>query len=186
MKHIYYSSWRDVLQTTVGMILLAVYSYVRYGFTSAFCFGLIAFICLEIYLIWRRYNIHVEIRDNEWLINAGQRMFVPDTLNIQEIRYIARAPRWIFKTGQSVMIIFVKGKGGDLKQTNFQEWNYDAMTLRAILLRLMSLNPNIDIDHQYGELINDPEDKADIKNIPAERSMEDIERYVQSKYVDSC
>jgi hypothetical protein len=54
------------------MLFIAVYGYILNGISTAYFMATTIFICMEVFLIWRHYSIHIEIKDNRWFINAGQ------------------------------------------------------------------------------------------------------------------
>jgi hypothetical protein len=79
------------------------------------------------------------------------------------------------------MVIFFRDDTGKVRQTGIPETLYSWDNLAAIVKKLVSIKPAIEVDPQYQRLISKKALDADLSSeLP--RSLKEIEAHVASKY----
>jgi hypothetical protein len=182
MKEKYYPNWNSAFLFLVGAAILLIFGYEKYGLSRGVLIGGLGEIACTLWLVWERWTTYVAIEDNRWMINGEQRLFPDIKVDIASILYIARVPHFIFRLWGGRMVIFFREATGKVRQTGVPETLYSWNNLQAILKKLMSIKPSIELDPQYQLLISkkDPLDADLSQQLP--RSVKEVESYVASKY----
>src|SRR5215831_2257721 len=182
MKETYHSNWSSVLLFLGGAAILLIFGYQKYGLSRGVLIGGLAEIACALWLVWERYTTYIEIDQERWLVNAEQRLYPDTKIDIASILYIARVPHFIFRSWGGRMVLFLRAHDNKIRQIGIPETLYSWYTLQAILKKLVSIKPTIDVDAQYKLLMSarDPRD-ADLSG-EAPRPAREIEAYVASKY----
>jgi len=144
--------------------------------------GLLGAAGYTLWLVWERYITYLEIQDKQWLINAEQRLFPDIKIDIASILYVARAPHFIFRSWGGRMVIFFLDDAGKIRPTSLPETLYTWATLSAIIKKLASLKPTIELDPQYRRLTSEKDPRNTDLSGELPRSVEDIEAFVASRY----
>lgn len=109
--------------------------------------GLAAALFLFVYFLTK--NTFLEIQNQRVLKNSGYRDIGSDTIDIFYIKYIYRAPAFIWRSGGSLMLIYARDEKGHLKYSALREVNYSNDTLKRFLRRVKQINPSIELDREY-------------------------------------
>ena len=164
--------------------MLVAFGYSKYGLSKAVLFGGIGEIGCVLWLVWERWITYVAIEGSRLLVNSEQKLIpAPFEVDVASILYVARFPHFIFRSWGGRMVIFFKDEHGEVRQTAFPETLYSWETLKAILKKLTSIKPTIEIDPQYMSLLNarDNSIEEDLsQQLP--RPVHEIEAYVAQKY----
>lgn len=93
--------------------------------------------------------------DNGILFNKAYRSFGHDEILISRIKYIYRIPATIFTwAGPSTMLIYSRRHDGVITHSKVREAAFDQETIKSFLLRIKDLNPHIELDPEYEEVIS--------------------------------
>ena len=184
MNDTYYSNWSSLLLFLLGAFVILVVGYSKYGFSQGVLIGGLGEIGCALWLAWERYTTYIQIQDRRWLINAEQRLFPDIKIDIGSMLYIARVPHFIFRSWGGRMVIFFRAEGREIRQTGIPETLYTQEALKAILEKIISIKPTIELDPEYREFLKqyDTGSPIEIKSEAPRRSVSEIEAYVTSRY----
>src|SRR5216683_4717052 len=176
----YQSNWTSVLLSIIGWTVVFAIGYSKFGFSRNIQIGLLGAAGCTLWLIWERYTTYLEIQDRRWLINAEQRLFPDIKIDIGSMLYIARVPHFIFRSWGGRMVIFFRAEGREIRQTGIPETLYTQEALKAILEKIISIKPTIELDPEYREFLKqyDTGSPIEIKSEAPHRSVAEIEAYV--------
>lgn len=81
------------------------------------------------------------------------------------------------------MIIYFLDESNNLSSTYIREVNYKDETIKSLIKNLKAINPSIELDRQYQQLVNgEIPSYPKFKNIPAERLVADIENEMNERF----
>jgi hypothetical protein len=184
MRETFRSNWNSVLLGIVGWASILTLGYSKFGFAFNVKIGLLGAVGYILWLVWERYTTYIAIEDNRWLVNSEQKLIpAPLKVDIASIVYIARFPHFVFRSWGGRTMIFFRDESREIKQTAFPETFYSWENLKAILKKLISIKPTIELDPQYASLLNarDNSIEEDLsQQLP--RRVGEIEAYVAEKY----
>lgn len=184
MREKFSSNWNFVLLSIIGWAAILALGYSKFGFAHNVQIGLLGAIGYVLWLVRDRYIVYVAVDDNRWLINSEERLIHSEfKLDIASILYIARFPHFIFRSWGGRMMIFFRDNDGEIKQIGVPEVSYSWETLKAILKKVSSIKPTIELDPQYVSLLNarDNSVEEDLSH-QFPRPASEIEAYVAEKY----
>jgi hypothetical protein len=144
--------------------------------------GIASLLFLLIYVT--TINTYLEIQDQRTLRNSGYRDIGYDNFDILNIKYIYRASAFIWRSGGSLMLIYIRDEDGRLKLSKVREVNYPNDTLKRFLRRITQLNPSIELDQEYSNFLSgkyDDEDRSFGRWVKSSNSIADIEARLHTK-----
>jgi hypothetical protein len=172
------SWWENVWLYGIGGVILIFLGYKERGFDSASLQGVGILLLLILFLVWSQFRSYLEIRDLRELIIRGQLDFGHTSLDIFSIKYIRRTPAFLLKTWGSFIVIYVTDQEGKLKHSTIREKNYTKNTIKGFLKRITDINPHIDLDPEYQDLLAGKYDDGIgyFTMTPAKRSLFEVEK----------
>ena len=187
MSKKYLSSWFEFWLNTFLLSVGMTFGYLQNGINKYLVYASLIFFIYLLYLAYKRAQTRLEITPDNFLKNIGQRDFGQDLINIFSIQHIARARAFPWKSWGSLMIMYLVNENGELRQTYLREASYSADTLKKIIVDLKKINPRIELDKQYQQLLaSPPEDgwgvTGGFKAVAAERTVNDIEEEMKKRY----
>jgi hypothetical protein len=126
-------------------------------------------------------NTFIEIREGRTLINSGFYTFMRPELDVRDIKYVYRIPAFLWRSWGSLMVIYIKGDDGRLRQTTLREVNYTNDTLRRLLQRLKALKPTLEFDPEYEAFLRGEYDDDGGLNRRSENTVASLEARLREK-----
>lgn len=106
-------------------------------------------------IIWDRKTTFLQLSQSHFT-NSGYRSFGKDTIQISKIKYITRIPQTALPfVGPSLMVIYSTLDDGHIAHCYVREFSYEELVLKQFLTRIKDLNPNIELDTEYQEFLQD-------------------------------
>ena len=143
----------------LGFIVLALANgyhkgVVQYDSGYILSTGLFALALLGL-AYWYLANMYVEVTDNIQLTVSFHNSPSKRTTRIPEIKYIMRMPMYAVPMFGTMMMVYVEEEG-KLKHIAIREGTLNDWKLRDLLEKLISINPNIVLDDEYRQFLDQP------------------------------
>ena len=180
----YKGNYTSVWVTAIAVVSFMVFGYFERGLDSASMQGVLIGICLILYMSWDSSNTFIKVLENRYVVNKGYKSFSHDKIDIFDIKYIYRVPAFPWKSGGSLLVMYIKYKDGKLKHSALREHNYSNKTLKSILEKLRSVNSSIELDPEYEKFLSGelgPQNPWGFNNIATENTKESVENRLKDK-----
>lgn len=179
MENRFQASHSSLYWTTLLVIGLPLLGYIDRGF--ALFDNIIPIICASLLIIvatiWHEKTTYLQLSES-YLINSGYRSFGKDNIKISRIKYITRIPQTALPfVGPSLMVIYSTLDDGRIAHCYVREFSYDELVLKQFLTRIKELNPNIELDTEYQEVL---QDKRELRT-KTENTVQSAEKKLKDK-----
>lgn len=180
----YYSTWSTSIRATCGFVAIIAFLIYFRGSSIDVFIGIVMMSIYIMFLVWERYHVYIDIKDNRYIRNAGVKDFWEEDplIDLFAVKYIGRTYGGLGSGFGGKMVFFVLEKDGTLAQTNFDEGLYDDSILVELLKKVKSLNPNIIIDPQYEQYKNKTAHiQSRLKNLRPTKNQFELTLHVKQK-----
>lgn len=125
-------------------------------------------------------NTYIAILNGREMVNSGQREFFKDRFDIYNVKHIERVSAFSWRHWGSNMMIYLDNGDGVLRHSFIREANYSEESLKAILRIFLEVNPSIDLNEQYKELLSGKYDNSvhEFKKVNATYKIADVEKAI--------
>ena len=124
-------------------------------------------------------NTRLEIKDKRKLVSYGfNNPFSSEAVNIYDIKYIYRAKVESSGLLGNYVLFFTKDKADKLNVMKIREKAYPENTLVNLISTLKLINPNIEIDSEYMEIVDN---RNHLWKMPANKSIWDVRKILEDK-----
>jgi hypothetical protein len=175
-------SWELLWVVLAANIIIFLLRYSERGaeiFTGDFHVSVFFFALLLVLMLYFTLTTYLAIENNRTLINSGYHFFGTIRIDIQRIKYIYRFPNMRLRGWGSRMVIYLHSDTGTLVSTAVLEAAYSPKTLEAFLRRIKSLNPAIELDPEYEEILSSPHIR--IIEDPSDNTVASVEARLRTK-----
>lgn len=180
----YYSNWSELRRAIIVWCAVILLSWWGAGIDKYWLIGVGAAVAYICFVIWERYHRYIEITDNRYLRNAGTTDFwqKDPVVDIFSIKYIGRTYNPISPYWSRKIIIFAIMPEGRIMHTNIGETQYDEEILRDLINKLKSLNPNIQLDPAYQQLLEGLPEGKRLKDFSEIKTHSQLTKEVEEKF----
>ncbi len=130
-----------------------------------------------LFILWDRRTTYLQLSQSHFT-NSGYHSFRKDTIEISKIKYITRIPQTALPfVGPSSMVIYSTLVDGRIAHCFVREYSYDEPVLKQFLTKIKDLNPNIELNTEYEEFL---QDKRELKH-KTSNTMQTVEQMLRDK-----